>query len=69
MAGVDIWIHRLCPNHVVSQGSLDILVLQLGQSSATANRVPYFIINNYFNDAFFLKGLGTYITISDYSLG
>ncbi|CAO3681171.1 unnamed protein product [Rhizopus microsporus] len=37
-------------------GSLDILVLQ-STSSSDAGRIPNFIINNYFNDAFFLKGL------------
>ncbi|EIE92252.1 hypothetical protein RO3G_17059 [Rhizopus delemar RA 99-880] len=37
-------------------GSLDILVLQ-STSTSDASRIPNFIINNYFNDAFFLKGL------------
>ncbi|KAG1456514.1 hypothetical protein G6F55_006464 [Rhizopus delemar] len=38
-------------------GSLDILVLQ-STSTSDASRIPNFIINNYFNDAFFLKRLG-----------
>ncbi|KAI8072567.1 hypothetical protein BC940DRAFT_292890 [Gongronella butleri] len=38
-------------------GSLDILVLQGSASSQTSARTPNFVINNYFNDAFFLKGL------------
>ncbi|KAG0188719.1 hypothetical protein DFQ28_004447 [Apophysomyces sp. BC1034] len=42
---------------VDEDGSLDILVLQSDKSSKTAGRVPNFVINNYFNDAFFLKGL------------
>ncbi|KAG1456295.1 hypothetical protein G6F56_006860 [Rhizopus delemar] len=37
-------------------GSLDMVVLQ-STSLSDAGRVPNFIINNYFNDAFFLKGL------------
>ncbi|KAI9248624.1 hypothetical protein BY458DRAFT_536598 [Sporodiniella umbellata] len=37
-------------------GSLDIVVLQ-SASSSDARRVPNFIINNFFNDAFFLKSL------------
>ncbi|OBZ83458.1 T-cell immunomodulatory protein [Choanephora cucurbitarum] len=35
-------------------GSLDILVLEYKKD---AGRTPHFIINNFFNDAFFLKGL------------
>ncbi|KAF7727468.1 hypothetical protein EC973_007537 [Apophysomyces ossiformis] len=42
---------------VDEDGSLDILVLQLATASKSANRTPNFVINNYFNDAFFLKGL------------
>ncbi|CEP13272.1 hypothetical protein [Parasitella parasitica] len=38
-------------------GSLDILVLQNLQKSSDAKRTPNFIINNFFNDALFLKGL------------
>ncbi|KAI9301293.1 hypothetical protein BJ944DRAFT_257589 [Cunninghamella echinulata] len=37
-------------------GSLDILILD-GSTSTTAKRIPNFVINNYFNDAFFIKGL------------
>ncbi|CAO3614596.1 unnamed protein product [Cunninghamella echinulata] len=37
-------------------GSLDILILD-GTTSTTAKRIPNFVINNYFNDAFFIKGL------------
>ncbi|KAI7897751.1 uncharacterized protein BX663DRAFT_481196 [Cokeromyces recurvatus] len=37
-------------------GTLDILVLQNIQGK-DAGRLPNFIVNNYFNDAFFLKGL------------
>ncbi|KAI8140634.1 hypothetical protein BJV82DRAFT_621881 [Fennellomyces sp. T-0311] len=37
-------------------GSLDMLVLQKSDRSAV-KRTPNFIINNFFNDAFFLKGL------------
>ncbi|KAI9473399.1 MAG: hypothetical protein EXX96DRAFT_528016 [Benjaminiella poitrasii] len=36
-------------------GTLDILVLQKMQKDA--GRLPNFIVNNYFNDAFFLKSL------------
>jgi integrin alpha FG-GAP repeat containing protein 1 len=39
------------------KGSLDILVLQ-DKANKDAERIPNFIINNFFNDAFFLKGLG-----------
>ncbi|KAL7335883.1 hypothetical protein PS15p_201296 [Mucor circinelloides] len=38
-------------------GSLDILVLQNLQKNSDAKRTPNFVINNFFNDAFFLKGL------------
>ncbi|SAM07750.1 hypothetical protein [Absidia glauca] len=38
-------------------GSLDILVLQGKSQSPSTARTPQFFINNYFNDAFFLKGL------------
>ncbi|KAI9311839.1 hypothetical protein BX666DRAFT_1992962 [Dichotomocladium elegans] len=39
-------------------GSLDILVLQSRTTdSLGSERIPQFIINNFFNDAFFLKGL------------
>ncbi|KAI7881702.1 hypothetical protein K492DRAFT_236516 [Lichtheimia hyalospora FSU 10163] len=38
-------------------GSLDILVLQQSGGGSSSARVPRFIINNFFNDAFFLKGL------------
>ncbi|KAL0078748.1 hypothetical protein F4703DRAFT_1876957 [Phycomyces blakesleeanus] len=37
-------------------GSLDMLVLQ-STGRKGADRTPNFVINNYFNDAFFLKGL------------
>lgn len=39
-------------------GSLDILVLSNEKGASNAGRTPNFVINNYFNDAFFLKGLG-----------
>lgn len=39
------------------QGTLDIMVLQ-SAGSGTAARNVQLIRNNYFNDAFFLKGLG-----------
>ncbi|KAI9488105.1 hypothetical protein BDB00DRAFT_850036 [Zychaea mexicana] len=38
-------------------GSLDMLVLSKTNTRSDANRTPNFIINNFFNDAFFLKGL------------
>ncbi|KAI8381145.1 uncharacterized protein BYT42DRAFT_565436 [Radiomyces spectabilis] len=38
-------------------GSLDMLVLQPKGMSTSVSRTPHFVINNYFNDAFFLKGL------------
>ncbi|KAI8881111.1 hypothetical protein K501DRAFT_223676 [Backusella circina FSU 941] len=38
-------------------GSLDMLVLQNTKNTKNAGRTPNFVINNYFNDAFFLKGL------------
>ncbi|KAI7866537.1 hypothetical protein BDF14DRAFT_1812406 [Spinellus fusiger] len=37
-------------------GSLDILVLE-STGKKDASRIPRFVINNFFNDAFFLKGL------------
>lgn len=36
---------------------MDILVLQNQKGTTNAGRVPNFVINNFFNDAFFLKGL------------
>jgi integrin alpha FG-GAP repeat containing protein 1 len=44
-------------------GSLDMLVLQNEKGASNAGRTPNFVINNYFNDAFFLKGLGKAFTI------
>ncbi|KAI8089476.1 uncharacterized protein BX664DRAFT_333099 [Halteromyces radiatus] len=38
-------------------GSLDILVLQDRTSRPSTQRTPRFLINNFFNDAFFMKGL------------
>ncbi|KAG2226834.1 hypothetical protein INT45_005799 [Circinella minor] len=38
-------------------GSLDMLILSKTSRQSDANRTPNFIINNFFNDAFFLKGL------------
>jgi integrin alpha FG-GAP repeat containing protein 1 len=35
-----------------------MLVLQNPKNTKDAGRTPNFVINNYFNDAFFLKGLG-----------
>lgn len=40
----------------LKKGSLDILVLQHTKGK-DAGRTPNFVINNFFNDAFFLKGL------------
>ncbi|KAI8368959.1 hypothetical protein BD560DRAFT_330475 [Blakeslea trispora] len=44
-------------------GSLDILLLENAHKRRDAGRVPHFIINNFFNDAFFLKGLGKIIFV------
>ena len=37
-----------------------MLILSKSNRQSDANRTPNFIINNFFNDAFFLKGLGKY---------
>ncbi|CAO3663293.1 unnamed protein product [Umbelopsis ramanniana] len=42
---------------IAEDGTLDILVLQLEGSSSSLGRTAQFVLNNYFNDAFFLKGL------------
>ncbi|KAI8991683.1 hypothetical protein BDF20DRAFT_812771 [Mycotypha africana] len=38
-------------------GSLDILLLDNSEKRSDLKRTPNFIVNNFFNDAFFLKGL------------
>ncbi|KAI8085765.1 uncharacterized protein B0P05DRAFT_466374 [Gilbertella persicaria] len=38
-------------------GSLDMLVLQNTDNNKDAGRTPHFVINNFFNDAFFIKSL------------
>ena len=40
-----------------------MLILSKTSRKSDANRAPNFIINNFFNDAFFLKGLGKYDSI------
>ncbi|ORX51249.1 hypothetical protein DM01DRAFT_176162 [Hesseltinella vesiculosa] len=62
VTGADSLAKISSPRHATffdidEDGSLDILVLQGSASSKTAQRTPNFVINNYFNDAFFLKGL------------
>lgn len=42
---------------IAEDGTLDILVLESQGSSSSLARNAQFIMNNYFNDAFFLKGL------------
>ncbi|KAI9027529.1 hypothetical protein CLU79DRAFT_881311 [Phycomyces nitens] len=42
-------------------GSLDMIVLQ-STGKKGADRIPKFVINNYFNDAFFLKGLACLVS-------
>lgn len=43
-------------------GTLDILVQRSGNTGVARKQV--FIKNNYFNDAFFLKALGTFCSLT-----
>ncbi|CAO3685637.1 unnamed protein product [Umbelopsis vinacea] len=42
---------------IAEDGTLDILVLQAEGSGSSLARTAQFVLNNYFNDAFFLKGI------------